>query len=237
MPAVLGWQEITLRLALTVLASGCIGLNRWERGRAAGLRTVILVSLAAALAMIQTNQLILSRGKPADSFVVMDIMRLPLGILSGIGFIGAGVIVRREHLILGVTTAATLWYVTVMGLCFGGGQIGAGLAAFALGLAILWGLRYVEAHLRRERTGILTLMVEADSPLVEHLREDLSGFHFEVVSWSENQRERLEGQRIRYEVRWEARPGDHDVPAFLARIARRDEIRSLDWSEGPRSET
>ncbi len=49
-------------------------------------------------------------------------MRLPLGILSGIGFIGGGAILQRGDLVMGVTTAATLWFVTVMGLCFGAGS-------------------------------------------------------------------------------------------------------------------
>jgi putative Mg2+ transporter-C (MgtC) family protein len=74
------------------LAGTLIGLNRWERERPAGLRTTILVWLAASLAMIEANVLIGTRGKPADSFAQIDVMRLPLGILSGMGFIGAGVI-------------------------------------------------------------------------------------------------------------------------------------------------
>jgi putative Mg2+ transporter-C (MgtC) family protein len=70
----------------------------------AGLRTTLLVCLAASVAMIQTNLLLMTVGKTQDSFVVMDIMRLPLGILSGMGFIGAGAIVRRDNIVLGVTT-------------------------------------------------------------------------------------------------------------------------------------
>ena len=61
-------------------------------------------------------------GKPTDSFVTLDLMRLPLGILTGMGFIGAGAILKKGDIVLGVTTATTLWFVTVLGLCFGGGQ-------------------------------------------------------------------------------------------------------------------
>jgi putative Mg2+ transporter-C (MgtC) family protein len=108
MPITLTWQAITLRLILTVLCAGILGFDRDERGRPAGLRTNLLVGLAACLAMIQANWLINSNGKPEDSFVVMDIMRLPLGILSGIGFIGGGAIVKRGELTIGLTTAATI---------------------------------------------------------------------------------------------------------------------------------
>jgi len=55
---------------------------------------------------------------------VMDLMRLPLGILTGVGFIGGGAIFKKGDLVTGVTTAATLWMVTVIGLCLGGGQLG-----------------------------------------------------------------------------------------------------------------
>ena len=82
--------------------------------------------------MIQANLLISNAGRPADSFVTMDLMGLPLGILAGMGFIGGGVILKRENLVIGVTTAATFWFVTVLGLCFGGGQIALGIIAFLL---------------------------------------------------------------------------------------------------------
>ena len=77
MPTTLGWSEIALRLALTVVAGSLIGLNRGEHGRPAGLRTTLLVCLAASVGMIQTNLLLMTVGKTQDSFVVMDIMRLP----------------------------------------------------------------------------------------------------------------------------------------------------------------
>jgi putative Mg2+ transporter-C (MgtC) family protein len=114
-------------LLCTLLAGMVVGINRDEKGRAAGTRTNVLVCLAASLSMIQANLLMHSKGKAADSFVVLDLMRLPLGILSGMGFIGAGAILREGDMVLGVTTAATLWIVTVLGLCFGGDQILLGL--------------------------------------------------------------------------------------------------------------
>jgi putative Mg2+ transporter-C (MgtC) family protein len=115
------WHDIAIRLLLTVVGGALIGMNREEHGQAAGLRTTLLVCLAASLSMIQVNLLLGVAGKAQNSFVVMDLMRLPLGILSGMGFIGGGVILRKGSIVRGVTTAATLWFVTVMGLCFGGG--------------------------------------------------------------------------------------------------------------------
>ncbi len=76
------------------------------------------VTPPGSTAWIQVNLLLTVRGKALDSYIVMDLMRLPLGILSGMGFIGGGAILRRDNMVLGVTTAATLWFVTVMGLAF-----------------------------------------------------------------------------------------------------------------------
>jgi putative Mg2+ transporter-C (MgtC) family protein len=105
------WYDIAIRLAFTVFAGACIGINRGEHGQPAGMRTTILVCLAAAVSMIQANLLLATAGRAPDSFITLDLMRLPLGILSGMGFIGAGAILRRGSMVMGVTTAATLWYV------------------------------------------------------------------------------------------------------------------------------
>jgi putative Mg2+ transporter-C (MgtC) family protein len=98
-------------------------MERSKTGHFAGLRTTLLVALAASVSMIQMNLLIQTNGKPQDSYAVMDLMRLPLGILTGVGFIGAGAIVRKDEMVVGVTTASTLWFATVVGLCLGGGQV------------------------------------------------------------------------------------------------------------------
>jgi putative Mg2+ transporter-C (MgtC) family protein len=134
MPVHPEWPDIALRLLCTIVAGFVIGFDRGEHGRPAGLRTSMLVALAARVAMIQANLLMPTNGKAPDSFVVLDLMRLPLGILSGMGFIGAGAIVRRDNIVLGVTTAATLWFITVIGLCFGGGQLLLGFAGVLRGL-------------------------------------------------------------------------------------------------------
>src|SRR3954453_10583072 len=118
MPLVVDWSDIALRLAFTVLAGALIGLERDERGRPAGLRTMLLVCLAASLALIQANLLLSTTGKTPDSFVNFDVMRLPLGIVTGMGLIGGGVILRRRgNLVIGVSTAGALWFVTILGLC------------------------------------------------------------------------------------------------------------------------
>src|SRR5215813_6256159 len=178
----LEWSDVALRLALTVVAGVVIGYNRTEHGKVAGLRTTLLVCLAASVAMIQANVLLATTGAAADSFVKVDVMRLPLGILSGMGFIGGGVILRRDTLVIGVTTAATLWFVTVAGLCFGGGQIVLGIAAVAVAYLALSALGFVEYRIERERQTDLTLVVAPDGPSEDTIRSRLeqAGLHVKV---------------------------------------------------------
>jgi putative Mg2+ transporter-C (MgtC) family protein len=155
------WPDIALRLLLSAIASAAIGINRGEAERPVGLRTTMLVTLAAAISMVQVNLLLPVAGKAQGSFVVVDLMRLPLGILSGMGFIGAGAIIRRDSMVQGVTTAATLWFTTVMGLCFGGGQITLGLTAFALAIFVLWPLKWAERWAGRQHRGLLSITTDS----------------------------------------------------------------------------
>ena len=162
MPLHLSWQDIAVRLALTMLAAGIIGFDREARGHAAGFRTTILVGLAASVAMIQTNLLLPMAGKTPESFAVMDLMRLPLGILTGVGFIGGGAILRKGDLVTGVTTAATLWLVTVIGLCFGGGQMILGIAATTLAVLTLWILKRLDTTISRKHRARLVIAAPDD---------------------------------------------------------------------------
>jgi putative Mg2+ transporter-C (MgtC) family protein len=93
MSAPLQWTDVALRLALVILAGILIGYNRTEEGKAAGLRTTLMVCLAASLAMIEVNLLLPMVGRASNSFVTTDPMRLPLGVLTGVGFIG---VLRRQ---------------------------------------------------------------------------------------------------------------------------------------------
>lgn len=147
-----------MRLILTILSGALLGMGRSRNGHPAGLRTVLLVTLAASVAMIQTDLLLPTSGKTASSFSVMDVMRLPLGILTGVGFIGAGAILRKGNMVLGVTTAATLWFATVVGLCLGRGQLDLGCVAALVGYFVLTSLGRLERRIKCYQPPTLTLI-------------------------------------------------------------------------------
>jgi putative Mg2+ transporter-C (MgtC) family protein len=230
MPTHLDWPEITLRLALTVVAGTLIGLDRGRHGRPVGLRTTLLVCLAAAVSMIQTNLLLSTAGKPADSFVTLDLMRLPLGILTGMGFIGAGAILKRGELVLGITTAATLWFVTVLGLCFGGGQWVLGGAALAIGMVVLKGLKRVERLLPQEHRATLTLTSRLDATTEDDVRAEILRHGFHLVSTGAQYDRDAQTWVLRCEVRWEAKASDPPLPALVKELSRRTGVSSLDWN-------
>jgi putative Mg2+ transporter-C (MgtC) family protein len=231
MPLTLEWPEIALRLALTVATGLLIGINRTERGRAAGLRTTLLVCLAAFVSMIQTNLLMVTAGKTPDSFAVLDLMRVPLGILTGMGFIGSGAILRHGDRIQGVTTAATLWFVTVIGLCFGGGQNLLGLAALVLGLIVLSALNRWEDRLGQDHQATLTLWVGENGPTEGDIRAALRTAGFETASWGvaytgpANARRRT----LRCEVRCHGKRTHEPTPPVVNELAGRTGVLKLRW--------
>jgi putative Mg2+ transporter-C (MgtC) family protein len=91
-------------------------------------------------------------------------MRLPLGILTGVGFLGGGAILKKGGSITGLTTAATLWIATVIGLCFGGGQLGLGGISTAVGMITLSAMEWIDVRIRREHSGVLVVASEPGSP-------------------------------------------------------------------------
>lgn len=230
MPITLTWFEIAVRLFWTVVTGALFGLNRSEHGRAAGLRTSILVCLAASVAMIQVNLLLPLAGRSPNSFVMNDLMRLPLGILSGMGFIGAGAIVRRGNLVTGVTTAATMWFLTVIGLCFGGGQIGLGIAGAAIGLFILVAMKFAEDRMTQDHQGRLVIATGSAGPDDDELREIIRSDGFQIASCSLSLAQPSGEREMSCQLRWRARPDEVKVPASIYRLGQRAGVIRVSWS-------
>src|SRR3989338_5988151 len=132
--------QIITRLVLSVILSGFIGLERQIHRRTAGLRTHILVSLGSCLIML-TSLYIFAIYK---NEVPLDPARIAAGVITGIGFLGAGTIIRERTGVRGLTTAASLWVVAGIGLATGCGFYKAALFTTILALLTLLFLRHVE---------------------------------------------------------------------------------------------
>lgn len=225
----IGRGEIAWRLLLTVIAGALVGINRESHARPAGLRTTLLVCLAASVSMIQLNLLLPIRGKAEDSFVVMDLMRLPLGILSGMGFIGAGAILRKDNLVLGVTTAATLWFVTVVGLCLGGGQTGLGMTALALGLGVLWLLKPIEKATRQQRKAHLTIVQSRGYPEELDVSRTIVSAGYQISKLSLALDATTGARELNYELKWHASENEIEPPKFVSELAAQKNAVKISW--------
>jgi putative Mg2+ transporter-C (MgtC) family protein len=230
MPLRLEWPEIAIRLLCTILAGALIGWNRTEHGRAAGLRTTILVALAACLAMLQVNLLLAQTGKASDSFVELDLMRLPLGILSGIGFIGAGAIVRRDNFVVGITTAATIWFVTVLGLCFGGGQIAVGLTGLGIGMTVLTVLKVIEDGMKQDRQGLLTIVTGESGPSEQDVRANIDRAGFRISSCRFTYTPETKNTELNCALHWKSKAYASEVPAVMNVLAATPGVVRIAWA-------
>lgn len=225
----LHWPAIAIRLVLTVIAGAILGAERSKSGHPAGLRTTLLVTLAASISMIQMNLLIQTNGKPHDSYAVMDLMRLPLGILTGVGFIGAGAIVRKDEMVLGITTAATMWFATIVGLCLGGGQIVLGSTATVIGFLVLWAVRFGEARLETYQRGALTVVSDGTNVSAQSLSRLLRTEQLHIKSASARYLTQGQLNKFQYEIRWH-RNDSADMPDIVERLRQLPGVVSCEWS-------
>ena len=222
--------DIALRIALACLAGILIGYNREGRNQAAGLRTTVLVCLAACLTTVLANLLLATSGKEQGSFSQIDVMRLPLGILSGMGFLGAGAILRRGDAVLGVTTAATLWFMTVVGICFGAGEIELGSAGAALAFAILWGLGRADERMRRKQRSFLTLSAECERFPEAELRRAIDAAGLAILSWAVTYSDGGNRYEAVAEVEWHGASDDRSrSPKVMESLASAPGIIRVEW--------
>ncbi|MDO8281420.1 MAG: MgtC/SapB family protein [Thermodesulfovibrionia bacterium] len=135
--------EIALRLLLGAFVGGIIGFEREMHGRAAGFRTQLIVCVAAVLIMIVSENYFFHL-KDLDPNLRIDPARIAAGALMGIGFLGSGVIIKDGFAIRGLTTAASIWIVSAIGLAIGAGLYVEGLMTTAITILALVVLRAVE---------------------------------------------------------------------------------------------
>jgi putative Mg2+ transporter-C (MgtC) family protein len=140
----LEWWDVLLRLAVAAALTGAIGLERELRDRAAGLRTHMLVGVGSALFTIVSAYGWGDFGFSTREGVVFDPTRIAAQIVTGIGFLGAGAIIRQGLSVRGLTTAAGLWVVAAIGMAVGAGYYSAALIATGIVLVGLGPFRWLE---------------------------------------------------------------------------------------------
>jgi putative Mg2+ transporter-C (MgtC) family protein len=224
----LDWSESLLRLALAAALGGLIGIEREIREREAGLRTHLLVSLGSALFTIVSAYGFSEFLSSGQSVVRADPTRIAAQIVTGIGFLGAGAIIRQGLSVRGLTTAATLWVVAAIGMAVGAGYYSA--AVFGTGLVVLslWPLRIVAFRvLHRFRPEDGRLLVEVPRGTGP------GGVVDEVERWGALVRTlevSQEGDRRRLELEVVV-PRERRSSDLVARIADVQDVAEVRWTE------
>ena len=215
--SVMTLTDFIIRLGSALLIGIALGLEREKRGRAAGLRTTTLVAFASGLAMVLSEWL--PTANVAAGTFGGDPARLAAGVLTGIGFLGAGVIIRQDTLIRGVTTAAVLWTACILGLAAGSGAIALAWCATGVVLVILMGLPFLERRMDNDGYVTVTITMAAPGVPIAHIARILALHRLTVLTTSLDR----DGDTITVGVHASAPKRDSlDLPATVT-----SELRSL----------
>lgn len=204
--------EIVFRIIAALVAGGLIGLERSHRGRPAGFRTHALVCLASSLLMLVT--VYESHWFPRESAarVILDPTRMAQGIMTGIGFVGAGAIIKEGFTVRGLTTAASIWITAAIGILTGIGFYFAAGIGVVLTLGTLSVFRWIEGKMPTELYANFTVRFVREAVMPEPaLRELVARHGFSVA----NLNYRLLGEAGQFEYR------------MVMRTLKSDNVRSL----------
>jgi putative Mg2+ transporter-C (MgtC) family protein len=224
----LTWSEELWRVVVAAGLGGAVGLERELREREAGFRTHLLVSVGSCLFTLVSaygfNEFLVGGG----NVVRTDPTRIAAQIVTGVGFLGAGAIIRQGFSVRGLTTAATLWVVAAIGMASGAGYFSAALITTALVIFSLWPLRIFAFRLMtrfRPETDRLIVQLpsgESPAPLLEKL-ESLGGSLQTLEVGHEADR-----RTVLVDV---TLPPKADAPGIVSQLAQLEHVLEVRWSD------
>jgi putative Mg2+ transporter-C (MgtC) family protein len=224
----LTWEEELLRVAVAAALGGAVGLERELREREAGFRTHMLVAVGSALFTLVSaygfREFLLHGG----SVVRADPTRIAAQIVTGIGFLGAGAIIRQGLSIRGLTTAATLWVVAAIGLAAGAGYYSAAVITTLVALVSLWPLRIaahvVTSRIRTETSRLVAQLPvgESPGPLISEL--EAGGGRVQSLEISQE----ADRRTVQVDV---TLPREADAPSIIARLGELEHVLEIRWTD------
>jgi putative Mg2+ transporter-C (MgtC) family protein len=224
----IGWGEVAIRLFVAAALTGAVGLERELRERAAGLRTHIMVGVGSALFTIVSAYGFNAFLQSGANVVRADPSRIAAQIVTGIGFLGAGAILRQGLSIRGLTTAAGLWVAAAIGMAVGAGYYSAALIGTGVVLVSLGPLRLAEGAImsrRKREEGSLEIDLKPEQPLAPVLAV-LEGKRAAVRRIQLE--EEPEGRELRIEVQLPLGVSGRDLVEQLTQL---DEVTAVRWDE------
>jgi len=222
----LSWADVLVRLVVAGILGGAIGAERELREHDAGLRTHTLVAVGSALFTIVSAYAWTDFDFSARNGTTYDPTRIAAQIVTGIGFLGAGAIIRQGLSVRGLTTAASLWVVAAIGMAAGAGYYSGAVVTTVVVLLSLWPLRILARRtFERIRPGELRLEVELranESPSV--LLDSLESRGVAVRGFE------VEDARDRRRVALEVRVEDVQPEAVTAELMRLEPVLGVRWA-------
>ena len=173
--------EVCLKLFLALLLSGIVGLERERQGRAAGLRTHILVCLGATLTMIVGGR-IAAEFREAGAPNWLDTGRIAAGVITGVGFLGAGTIINVGSTHRGLTTAAMIWFVAALGIAIGCGYYLVAGAATAFALFTVICLRFLTDWLPSHERFSVSIRMPGGAEQVDRIENAMEEHKLSVMA-------------------------------------------------------
>ena len=171
-----------VRLFLAALFGGLVGIEREVHGRPAGSRTHLLVALGACLMMLVSEQFYFKyQTLTSDSMVRLDPARVAAQIVTGIGFLGAGAIVKHKYTVRGLTTAACLWVVAGIGMAVGVGMYMPALIVTVLSLATLMLLKRSERWLGKDSFRVINIRCEDNVDIYDKIEQFFSSHNLRII--------------------------------------------------------
>lgn len=178
------WEEI-FRIVLSGILSGIIGFEREKHGREAGLRTMLLVGMGVTTILITSfNVYNVFSANTSSSILRVDPARIAYGVVTGIGFLGAGAIVKDKKRIRGLTTAACLWMVTSIGLAVGCGLYLISIFTTVFAVFVLYFLKLFEYRIFPDIYNTLIVVAEEKENTIEQFKEFIKNFKVKILSIS-----------------------------------------------------
>lgn len=172
---------VLLKFALALVLAGSLGIERERRGRGAGLRTHVTVCLGATLMMVVSG-LLYKNGAPPGCTTWVDAGRIAAGVITGIGFLGAGTIMVVGGTTRGLTTAAMLWFTAALGIAVGAGFYFISIVATAIVLFVILTFRYIERLVPATESFVLRVRTSGNACCVDDIEAVLHERGFQVVA-------------------------------------------------------
>ncbi len=216
------------QLLLATVLGGLVGIEREIHGRPAGLRTHILVCLGSALIIVAFEQLKAGLVLEGWDIIQMDPARVAAGIITGIGFLGAGTILKGKDHVMGLTTAASIWVVAAIGITTGLGQFFLAITATILVLFVLLILQRLDV--RTEHYGEISLTGYGGEDFFNNSYTGLTGMGFRIRGYRIESAGSDKDIKVRFQVRYTRAASGADL---IGKLMRMDGVRSVSWDNTP----